>query len=168
MSSFFEAGDRFFERLKLHNPRFQLADMTDEQTHTSHALFCVLFFGGGAVFVAAAVLALLSLWSGIRILNAWVFTTPFAIGLLTGSTFYLLREIKARLELGFGYKRWDGAGDVLMPWTWSLPLALAILFGYVPWWCGALLLALAGAIALLYFVFRPLPPKGSASRATSA
>lgn len=157
-----------WHRLKANNPRFQAADESDVQTHINHALVTTLLFGTlGALglFVGSLVF--------VRELT-FDLARGYSWGLVVGLVFYTVREINQRLtfaETLFGdvygmrwieipwsprfdwkYRPWDGVGDVLVQ-TW---IVSSVITG-----SALVFFLLAGSVALLYFVFRPLPSKGT-------
>lgn len=138
----FKTLDRAADRLA---ESFPLFDRSYDQSHLHHALICAL--AGGFLGMA-----LFGIFTGPSL---YLFTRPLAVGILGGIVAYIVRELLARLSLGWGYERWDGAMDVLVP-VWILaPWALAALFATVPWWTGLALYVSAAAVALGYTVARP-------------
>lgn len=124
--------DLWERRIKNRFPQFQAADSNDDQTHTHHALVTVLLFG--------TVITAISVW--------WLgLDRALTLGFVGGVTFYFLRELITRLQLGFRYKPWDGVMDVLEPIVWTFP----VIFGSVK-----LLWGLALIYAVMYFWLRPV------------
>jgi len=139
-----EMGDRFWERLKERSPKLGASDLSFDQSHTHHALVCVLVFGGFGMLTALLVIGP----------GRYVFGIPLALGILVGFLFYAIREVVARIP-NWRYRRWDGLLDVLVPVTWLGPWAFAAIARGVPWWTGALLYVAAALIAFAYTFGRP-------------
>jgi hypothetical protein len=138
----FEKLDAAADRLVASFPLF---NVTHEQTHRHHVLISAL--AGGFLGMAA-----FGLFTGPGL---WLFTRPLAIGVLGGVLAYLVREIIARLLLGWKYARWDGVLDVLVPFRDNAPWALAALATGVPWWTGLVFFLSTALVGLSYTVWRP-------------
>lgn len=130
----FELGDRLWERMKARSRRLQAADATDDQTHVHHALITVLLFG--------------SIGTGMGLLGGLALEVGLRAGILGGLGFYAIRETLARWR-NWSYKPWDGVCDVAVPLWVAMPV---LLNSVVALWVMSLV------VALLYFVFRPIPP----------
>lgn len=130
--------DDFWERVKVRYPQLAGADVTDDQTHDHHLFICFWLFGG-AGFVGAI---------SSDPIRGW------ALGALLGVVAYGYREIKARMQLGWSYKPWDGRMDVLKPAAYLSP-ALVILDRGAAWWQFGMMIVLMLAYTEQFFLGRP-------------
>lgn len=138
-------ADGWWERAKKESPRIRASDVIDDQTHWHHAFVTVLIGGG----IAWALLSLLQFVAGLYGWELpWNADAKIALGCFIGNACYLIREIEARVDMGWGYKLWDGFLDVYVP---------ACL--WVPLWAGSFVV-LYGMIAVyagMFFLARPRP-----------
>lgn len=151
----FDALGTVWGRLKRRSRRFQQADEHPVQTHINHALVIVLLFG--------------TLGAGLALLVGRTIDQGVEHGVTAGWLFYVARELHQRLEItewlwcnvrwltwirvpsrirvDWRDSWWDGVCDVLVP---ALIIAPVVFDSVRALW------ALAAAVALLYFVLRPI------------
>lgn len=129
--------------------RWPLFNQTFDQSHTHHELLSIVV--GGTAGLLEGVVRALVMHQPI----AQAFAFDFFLGVAAALVYYVGREIAARIEKGWRYRRWDGILDVFVPWQRVGILAAVALTTGVPWWAGALVYLCAWLVLGGYTIWRP-------------
>lgn len=137
-------ADGWWEKAKKRSPRFAAADAVPDHSHIHHA-FVVVLLGGGIALVLLTLVQWVAGSYGWEL--PWTTEGKLATGWLVATLGYVVREVEARVVMGWRYALWDGLLDVWVPALFWVPVATGSAVAL--WWMMA-------GYCVLFFLFRPV------------
>lgn len=105
-----------WEPLKRRFPVLHTWDDTDPKTWVAHAaVTAAVAYGGGLLLWLTGSLLVSVMLGKLMLMSWWFFERGVILNAWAAVGFYVVREVSARMELGWDYKRLDFYGDILGP-----------------------------------------------------